>query len=138
MLQTFRSPLKRLPSRQSQREPRTRAHTVARFASSHSRQQPEPPDRRGNAAGAPTGAPRRRANPYALRQPAGRNFCDRRLAVPKTNRWRAVASHANETGLEVLTSLPYTPWRESDPEDTLRFHALRMHEVAWSASPTSW
>jgi len=32
-------------------------------------------------------------------------------------------------GLEVLRSLPYRRWREADPEDTLRFHALRLHEV---------
>ena len=34
-----------------------------------------------------------------------------------------------EIGLEVLRSLPYNRWREVDPEDTLRFHALRLHEV---------
>jgi NitT/TauT family transport system substrate-binding protein len=34
-----------------------------------------------------------------------------------------------EIGLEVLKSLPYSRWREADPEDTLRFHALRLHEV---------
>jgi len=34
-----------------------------------------------------------------------------------------------EIGLEVLKSLPYNRWRETDPEDTLRFHALRLHEV---------
>ena len=34
-----------------------------------------------------------------------------------------------EIGLEVLKSLPYNRWRESDPEDTLRFHALRLHEI---------
>jgi NitT/TauT family transport system substrate-binding protein len=34
-----------------------------------------------------------------------------------------------EIGLEVLKSLPYNRWRDSDPEDTLRFHALRLHEV---------
>ncbi len=34
-----------------------------------------------------------------------------------------------EIALEVLKSLPYKRWRESDPEDTLRFHALRLHEV---------
>jgi NitT/TauT family transport system substrate-binding protein len=34
-----------------------------------------------------------------------------------------------EIGLEVLKSLPYSRWRESNPEDTLRFHALRLHEV---------
>jgi NitT/TauT family transport system substrate-binding protein len=32
-------------------------------------------------------------------------------------------------GLEVLKSLPYRRWREAQPEDTLRFHALRLHEV---------
>jgi NitT/TauT family transport system substrate-binding protein len=34
-----------------------------------------------------------------------------------------------QIGLEVLKSLPYRRWREADPEDTLRFHALRLHEV---------
>jgi NitT/TauT family transport system substrate-binding protein len=34
-----------------------------------------------------------------------------------------------EIGLEVLKSLPYNRWRLSDPEDTIRFHALRLHEV---------
>lgn len=34
-----------------------------------------------------------------------------------------------EIGLEVLKSLPYRRWREANPEDTLRFHALRLHEV---------
>ena len=33
-----------------------------------------------------------------------------------------------EIGLEVLKSLPYARWRQSNPEDTLRFHALRLHE----------
>ena len=32
-------------------------------------------------------------------------------------------------GLEVMKSLPYNLWREVNPEDTLRFHALRLHEV---------
>ena len=34
-----------------------------------------------------------------------------------------------EIGLEVLKSLPYNRWRQADPEDTLRFLALRLHEV---------
>jgi NitT/TauT family transport system substrate-binding protein len=34
-----------------------------------------------------------------------------------------------EIGLEVLKSLPYSRWRESDPEDTLRFHALQLREA---------
>ena len=34
-----------------------------------------------------------------------------------------------DIALEVLKELPYRRWRESNPEDTLRFHALRLHEV---------
>ena len=34
-----------------------------------------------------------------------------------------------EIGLEVLRSLPYNRWRQADPEDTIRFHSLRLHEV---------
>jgi len=34
-----------------------------------------------------------------------------------------------EVALEVLKELPYKRWRESDPEDTLRFYALCLHEV---------
>jgi len=33
-----------------------------------------------------------------------------------------------DVALEVLTGLPYRRWRDADPEDTLRFHALRLHE----------
>jgi NitT/TauT family transport system substrate-binding protein len=29
----------------------------------------------------------------------------------------------------VLTDLGYNAWREFDPEDSLRFYALRLHEV---------
>jgi NitT/TauT family transport system substrate-binding protein len=34
-----------------------------------------------------------------------------------------------EIGLEVLKSLPYDRWRRDNPEDSLRFHALRLHEA---------
>jgi NitT/TauT family transport system substrate-binding protein len=34
-----------------------------------------------------------------------------------------------QIGLNVMKRLPYNRWRESNPEDTLRFHALRLHEV---------
>ena len=29
----------------------------------------------------------------------------------------------------MLTNVPYGRWREFNPEDTLRFHALRLREV---------
>jgi NitT/TauT family transport system substrate-binding protein len=34
-----------------------------------------------------------------------------------------------EVALEVMKNLPYRMWRESHPEDTIRFHSLRLHEV---------
>ena len=34
-----------------------------------------------------------------------------------------------EIGVEVLRDLPYDRWRTDNPEDTLRFHALRLHDV---------
>jgi NitT/TauT family transport system substrate-binding protein len=34
-----------------------------------------------------------------------------------------------ETTLEVVKELPYRSWREYRPEDTIRFHALRLPEV---------
>jgi NitT/TauT family transport system substrate-binding protein len=34
-----------------------------------------------------------------------------------------------EIALDVLSKLPYGHWRDFNPEDTLRFHALRLHEV---------
>ena len=31
--------------------------------------------------------------------------------------------------LQALRDIPYSKWRECDPEDTLRFYALRLHEA---------
>jgi NitT/TauT family transport system substrate-binding protein len=31
--------------------------------------------------------------------------------------------------LQILTEVPYASWREFDPEDSLRFYSLRLHEV---------
>jgi NitT/TauT family transport system substrate-binding protein len=40
-----------------------------------------------------------------------------------------------EAALDVLNSLPYRRWRDANPEDTLRFLALRLHEVDLTKSP---
>jgi NitT/TauT family transport system substrate-binding protein len=39
-----------------------------------------------------------------------------------------------DTTLEVVKELPYRSWREYEPEDTIRFHALRLHEVGMMKS----
>jgi NitT/TauT family transport system substrate-binding protein len=36
--------------------------------------------------------------------------------------------------LEALQDIPYQQWREYDPEDTVRFFALRLHEMGMSKS----
>src|ERR1700730_3859472 len=36
--------------------------------------------------------------------------------------------------LETLNELPYDKWREYDPEDTLRYYALRLHELGFVKS----
>jgi NitT/TauT family transport system substrate-binding protein len=39
--------------------------------------------------------------------------------------------------LQTLNELPYGKWREYDPEDTMRFYALRLHEVGMIESSPS-
>jgi NitT/TauT family transport system substrate-binding protein len=36
--------------------------------------------------------------------------------------------------VEALRDIPYDKWREYDPEDTIRFYALRLHEVGFIKS----
>jgi NitT/TauT family transport system substrate-binding protein len=36
--------------------------------------------------------------------------------------------------LQAMRDVPYAKWREYDPEDTLRFYALRLHEAAMIAT----
>jgi NitT/TauT family transport system substrate-binding protein len=37
--------------------------------------------------------------------------------------------------LQMLNELPYAVWRDYDPEDTIRFYGLRMHELGMIKSP---
>ena len=39
-----------------------------------------------------------------------------------------------EYALQALSNLPFREWREYDPEDSLRFYALRLHEVGMITS----
>ena len=50
------------------------------------------------------------------------SFTGKRQRFPKTK-------PRYQFGPEVLGGLPYNIWRTTSPEDTLRFHALRLHEV---------
>ena len=58
-----------------------------------------------------------------------------RRAPRDAGRWRVHA--AVRLRLQTLTDLPYDRWREYDPEDTLRFYALRLHEAGMiTSTPT--
>ena len=37
--------------------------------------------------------------------------------------------------LQALNELPYRAWRDYDPEDTVRWYALRMNEAGFIKSP---
>jgi NitT/TauT family transport system substrate-binding protein len=56
---------------------------------------------------------------------------------PQTAAKNAVASgYASDRALQVLSDARYDVWREYDPEDSMRFYALRMQETkATSMSP---
>jgi NitT/TauT family transport system substrate-binding protein len=64
------------------------------------------------------------------------DFC---ATEPQTAARRLVEAGFTERydyAFETLTEVPYAKWREFDPEDTMRFYALRLHEVGMiSSSP---
>jgi NitT/TauT family transport system substrate-binding protein len=75
-----------------------------------------------------------RANPVAAKRALrailkGADFCARE--PERVARYMAAKGFEErfDLGLEVMRELPYRRWRDADPEDTLRFHALRLHEV---------
>ena len=39
-----------------------------------------------------------------------------------------------EYARQTLTEVPYDRWREYDPEDTIRYYALRLHEAGFIKS----
>jgi NitT/TauT family transport system substrate-binding protein len=60
-----------------------------------------------------------KANSICASEPA-------RSAKSLVERWYPTANY--DYGLQVMKDLPYGKWREYDPEDTVRFYALRLHE----------
>jgi NitT/TauT family transport system substrate-binding protein len=42
-----------------------------------------------------------------------------------------------ELALQTLSEVPYNKWREYDPEDTIRFFSLRLHEAGMIKSSPS-
>jgi NitT/TauT family transport system substrate-binding protein len=59
----------------------------------------------------------------------GADFC---VADPKRAAQRLIESGfmpRYDRALQMVREVPYGTWREYDPEDTLRFYALRLHEL---------
>jgi NitT/TauT family transport system substrate-binding protein len=75
-----------------------------------------------------------RRNPVATKR-AMRAFlkaADLCAAQPeRAARYMAEKGHAPSynVAMEILSDLPYRRWRDANPEDTIRFHALRLHEA---------
>jgi NitT/TauT family transport system substrate-binding protein len=45
-----------------------------------------------------------------------------------------IAPELSDYALEGLTEIPYNVWRDFDPEDTVRFFAIRLHEAGMITS----
>jgi NitT/TauT family transport system substrate-binding protein len=50
-----------------------------------------------------------------------------RSASTLVDKWYPTMNY--DYALQTIQEIPYGQWREYDPEDTVRFYALRMHEV---------
>ena len=54
--------------------------------------------------------------------------------MPRGGSSIAVSAQRYDYALQTLNDNPYDKWREYDPEDTLRFYALRMREAGFIKS----
>jgi NitT/TauT family transport system substrate-binding protein len=55
------------------------------------------------------------------------NLCA--LEPDRTARLVAAKGYSYAYALQTMQDIPYNRWREYDPEDTVRFYALRLHEA---------
>jgi NitT/TauT family transport system substrate-binding protein len=55
------------------------------------------------------------------------NLCA--LEPDRTARLVADKGYSYDYALQTMQDIPYNRWREYDPEDTVRFYALRLHEA---------
>ena len=62
------------------------------------------------------------------------DFCATDPAAPRGASSMAVLLRATTMPLQTLSELPYDKWREYDAEDTMRFYALRLHELGFVKS----
>ena len=57
------------------------------------------------------------------------DFCADRAGDGRAASGRCRLHARYDYALQTLTEIPYDSWREFDPEDTMRFYALRLHEA---------
>ena len=57
------------------------------------------------------------------------DFCVVTLSVQRDKWSSGDLRPATNIALQTLNEVPYNKWREYDPEDTVRFYSLRLHEV---------
>ena len=61
--------------------------------------------------------------------PQSRRHLRHRAGEGRATSGRCWVHERYDYALQTLTELPYGAWREFDPEDSMRFYALRLHEV---------
>ena len=65
----------------------------------------------------------------------GADLCVVRSGAGGASAGRRRLHHAATTYVrQTLDEVPYDQWREFDPEDTIRFYALRLHEAGMITS----
>ena len=66
---------------------------------------------------------------FPARHPQGHRHLRRRAGAGRATLVDGGFAERYDYALQTLTEMPYASWREFDPEDSLRFFALRLHEV---------
>jgi NitT/TauT family transport system substrate-binding protein len=64
----------------------------------------------------------------------GADFCASEPAAAARQLVNARFVSRYDYALQTLRDVPYDKWREYDPEDTLRFYALRLHDLGFVKS----
>jgi len=64
----------------------------------------------------------------------GADLCAREPTLAAQTLVEGGFTHRDDYALQTLRDVPYDKWREYDPEDTMRFYALRLHDLGFVKS----
>jgi NitT/TauT family transport system substrate-binding protein len=64
----------------------------------------------------------------------GADLCAREPALAAQTLVKGGFTPRYDNAVQTMRDVPYDKWREYDPEDTLRFYALRLHDLRFVKS----